>query len=267
MYKVTVITPSFNSAKFIEICIKSIAIQRTETFKVRHIIMDGGSTDGTAEIVKPFLNDDTEFISKSDKGPADAINQGIALSSSEYVCWLNADDVYEPGALERAVAMLEAHPKASFCFGHCPIINEEGIEIRKFITRFKELFFPIASQMVFQTLNFISQPSVLFRSSAVREAGELCFDLKAAWDYDFLLRIWKIGPAVRVKATQAYFRWTPQSISGQNFEVQFKEAFAAAVKQAGYWKPWIWIHWICIRFIILLYWMMTFKHRKRAVKA
>ncbi|MBO7299470.1 MAG: glycosyltransferase [Kiritimatiellae bacterium] len=267
MHKVTVITPSFNSAKFIEICIKSIAIQRTETFKVRHIIMDGGSTDGTADVVKPYLNEDTEFISKSDKGPADAINHGIALSNSEYVCWLNADDVYEPGALERAVAMLDANPKASFCYGYCPIINENGNEIRKFITRFKELFFPIASLAIFQTLNFISQPSVLFRSSAVREIGELKFDLKAAWDYDFLLRIWKVGSPVRVKAIQAYFRWTPQSISGQNFEVQFKEAFSAAVNQAGYWKPWIWIHWISIRFIIILYLLMTFKHRKRMSKA
>jgi glycosyltransferase involved in cell wall biosynthesis len=267
MYKVTVITPSYNSAKFIEICIKSIAAQRSETFKVRHIIMDGGSTDGTAEVVKPYLNDDTEFISKPDKGPADAINQGLALSDSEFVCWLNADDVYEPGALERATALLEANPKASFCFGYCPIINENGIEIRKFITRFKELFFHVSSKIVLQTLNYISQPSVLFRTSAVREAGELRVDLKAAWDYDFLLRMWSLGPGIRVKSVQAYFRWTPQSISGQNFELQFKEAFSAVVKQAGYWKPWIWIHWISIRFIILLYLIMTFKHRKRTIKA
>ena len=61
MYKVTVITPSYNSAKFIEICIKSIAAQRSDTFKVRHIIMDGGSTDETAEVVKPYLDEDTEF--------------------------------------------------------------------------------------------------------------------------------------------------------------------------------------------------------------
>ena len=262
MYKVTVITPSYNSAKFIEICLKSVAAQRSETFKVRHIIMDGGSTDETAEVVKPYLCEDTEFISKRDKGPADAINQGFALSNSDYVCWLNADDVYEAGALERAAKVLDANLNASFCFGHCPIINAEGNEIRKFITRFKEFFFPISSMVVIQTLNYISQPSILFRTSAVRKVGDLRLDLKAAWDYDFLLRLWNLGPAVRVKAVQAYFRWTPHSISGQNFARQFKEEFDAAVRQAGYFKPWIWVHWFCIKFIVLLYTIMTFKHRK-----
>lgn len=262
MYKVTVVTPSYNSARFIEICIKSINAQRSDTFKVRHIIMDGGSTDGTADIVNQYLNEDTIFISKPDKGPADAINKGFALSNSDYVCWLNADDVYESGALERAAALLDASPKASFCFGNCPIINENGNEIRKFITRFKEFFFPISSKVVIQTLNYISQPSVLFRTSAVREVGDLRLDLKAAWDYDFLLRLWNLGPAVRVKGVQAYFRWTPNSISGQNFAQQFKEEFDAAVRQAGYWKPWIWIHWVCIKFIVVLYSLMTIKHRK-----
>lgn len=262
MYKVTVITPSYNSAKFIEICIKSVAQQRSEGFKVRHIIMDGGSTDSTSEVVRQYLNEDTEFISKPDKGPADAINQGFALADSNYVCWLNADDVYEPGALERAAAMLDANPKASFCFGYCPIINEHGNEIRKFITRFKKIFFPISSKVIIQTLNYISQPSVLFRTSAVREVGDLRLDLTAAWDYDFLLRLWKIGPAVRVKAIQAYFRWTPHSISGQNFERQFKEEFHVAVRQAGCWMPWIWLHWFCSKTIILIYSAMTFKHRK-----
>lgn len=266
MYQVTVVTPSYNSCKFIEFCLKSVAAQRTDTFKVRHIIMDGGSTDATAEVVKPYLNDDTEFISKPDKGPADAINQGFALSTSEYVCWLNADDVYEPGALERAVAFLESHKEASFCFGRCPIINEDGNEIRKFITKFKEFFFPISSKVLIQTLNYISQPSALFRTSAVRAVGELRLDLKAAWDYDFLLRLWKIGPGIRIKAIQAYFRWTPHSISGQNYSVQFKEEFEAAVRQAGYWKPWIWLHWFFVKFVVVLYNVMTYKHR-RAAKA
>lgn len=266
MYKVTVVTPSYNSAKFIEICIKSIALQRSENFKVRHIIMDGGSTDETADVVKPYLNADTEFISKPDKGPADAINQGFALANSDYVCWLNADDVYEPGSLERAVEVLDAHPKASLCFGNCPIIDENGNEIRKFITKFKEMFFPLSSKVMIQTINYVSQPASLFRTSAVRQIGDLRLDLKAAWDYDFLLRLWTIGPAVRVKAIQAYFRWTPGSISGQNFSKQLMEGFGAAVKQAGYWKPWIWIHWVFAKLFILLYSIMNSKHRK-TVKA
>lgn len=261
MYKVTVVTPSFNSAKYIEFCLKSVKEQRSSNLSVCHIIMDGGSTDNIEEVVKPFLCEDTKFISRKDNGPHDAINNGFLLADSEYVCWLNADDVYAPGALQRAVSALDTNKKASFCFGKCPIIDEEGNEIRKFITRFKEFFFPFSCKVMIQTLNYISQPSSVFRLSAVRKVGELRTDLRAAWDYDYLLRLWEEGPGICINDTQAYFRWTPTSISGQNFSRQFKEEFDAAKKQAGWAAPWVWAHWLICRLIVLIYVLMAKRHR------
>ena len=155
------------------------------------------------------------------------------------------------------------HPRAALCFGHCPIVDEDGREIRRFVTRFKEAWFPLSSRAAIRTLNYISQPSVLIRRSAWEAAGPLRTDLKAAWDYDLWLRLWRRGGAVRVpgRAPLASFRWTPGSISGANYERQFAEELAVARADAGRFAPTALLHALVARGIVFCYRRMAPKGR------
>jgi glycosyltransferase involved in cell wall biosynthesis len=241
--EITVITPSFNSERFIEQTMQSVALQRSDSLSVEHLIIDGGSKDSTAKIVEQFAHSDTRFISERDNGPADAINKGFALAKGKYISWLNSDDFYMPGALKRAVEVLEKKSSKAFCFGHCPIVDENGREIRKRITSFKEFWYPLSCRPLIRTLNYISQPAMIIRRAALEKAGPLRTDLKAAWDYDFTLRLWRYGGAVRVQPPAlASFRWTPQSISGSNYKLQFTEELDCAISDAGKFAPTAVIH-------------------------
>lgn len=232
--KVSIITPNRNGARYLETCIRSVLAQREEGVDLQYIFIDGASTDASLEIAGRFRDRIDAFVSEPDQGPASAINKGLRLAQGEIVGWLNADDVYRPGALRRVVDAMQANPGRALCFGRCPIVDEDGREIRRGITKFKEMFFPVSSRFTIQCINYISQPAAFFRRPAVEKAGHLREDLKAAFDYDFILRLWRHGGAARIGgAPLAAFRWHESSISGRGFARQFREEFDAAVRDAG----------------------------------
>lgn len=241
--KFSIITPCFNSARFLEATLASVAAQRGPGVEVEHWIMDGGSTDGSQEIIRRFLGPETFLVAEPDRGPADAINKGFQRSTSDIVAWLNADDCYHHGVLQRVAAVLADHPRAALVFGHCRIVDEADAEIRRGITRFKEMFFPLSSRFTLQCINYISQPATFFRRTAWERTGALHTDLQAAWDYEFILRLWRQGGAAYVTgAPLADFRWHPGSISGQAFRRQFREEWEAAAADAGRFSPQALIH-------------------------
>lgn len=241
--KITVITPNFNGERFLEESVKSVQSQSCSGVELEHIVIDGGSTDGSLAILDRYRAGLSHVVSERDDGPASAINKGFRLASGDLVAWLNADDRYLPGTLERVARVMRENPRRALCFGHCPIIDEEGKEIRRGITRFKELFFPFSSRFVIQSINYISQPAMFFRRSALDRAGGLREDLKAAWDYELILRLWRCGGAVHVPGGPlAEFRWHPASISGQGFVRQFQEELDAATGDAGRYSPQVFLH-------------------------
>ena len=230
----SIITPSYNSGRFLEETLKSILAQEDDGVEVELIVVDGGSTDTSHAILNRYAGELRHLIIEKDNGPANAINKGLALASGDIIAWLNADDLYFPGALRRVQATFAAQSDLVLCFGRCPIIDENGVEIRRFITRFKESFFPVSSRFTLQCINYISQPAMFFRRDALAKAGLLREDMVAAWDYDFLLRLWRLGrggvvPGGPVSA----FRWHESSISGRQFNIQFQEELEAAVADAG----------------------------------
>lgn len=123
---ISIITPVFKGAKFIKSCIESVASQYFEGLE--HLIMDGGSPDGTAEIVKELMlkYPHIRLVSESDKGQSDAMNKGIHLASNPVISFLNADDRYEPGALALARDFFKTAPNNSFLLGNCKVIDEDG---------------------------------------------------------------------------------------------------------------------------------------------
>jgi glycosyltransferase involved in cell wall biosynthesis len=232
--KVSVVTPNYNGERFLEECIKSVLSQREPGVELEYIVVDAQSTDGSADIIRKYSSQITRVISEKDSGPANAINKGLKAAGGDILCWLNADDRYYPGALKRVIDVMSANRAAALCFGHCPIFDENGNEIRHGITRFKEFFYPLSSRFMIQCINYISQPATFFRRTAFEKAGFLREDLKGAWDYEFILRMWRHGGGVRVgNPPLAFFRWHESSISGQHFRRQFKEEWEAAVADAG----------------------------------
>ena len=111
---ITVVVPSLNQAEFLEQALVSIFKQpvATEVF-----VMDGGSTDDSIRIIKKWEHQLAGWRSYPDQGQAAAINEGIRLGNGEFVCWLNSDDYFLPGALETMVAALQAHPSAPAGYG------------------------------------------------------------------------------------------------------------------------------------------------------
>lgn len=232
--KFSIIVPSYNSGTFLEKTLVSILTERSKGSNLELIVVDGGSTDATPEILDRYKMDIDCLVVEPDTGPANAINKGLALATGDILAWLNADDLYMQGALQRVEECVKKEKTASFYFGRYTIIDEQGSEMRTVIARFKELFYPVNSLFAYQCINYIGQPASFFTKEAYAKVGALREDMIAAWDYDFLLRLWHVGKAKKVPgAPLAAFRCHPQSISSQNFSVQFKEEYDVAVKDCG----------------------------------
>ncbi len=260
--KITVITPNYNGERFLEESLRSVQAQVGPGLEVEHIVVDGGSTDASLGLLERYRDRLARLIVEPDNGPVSAINKGLRLATGEAIAWLNADDRYRPGALRRMAETLTANPGKAFCFGGCLIVNEQGAEIRRGITRFKQAFFPFSSRFVLQSINYISQPAMAFRRQAFEAAGPLREDLLYAWDYEFTLRLWRQGGGVVVPGPAlAEFRWHPGSLSGRGFVRQFEEELQAAMADAGRFSPQAWLH-RGVRFgIVSIYRLMA---RRRA---
>jgi glycosyltransferase involved in cell wall biosynthesis len=123
---ISIITPVYNGKRFIEFCIKNVIEQNCP--EAEHIIVDGGSTDGTVEIIKHYADQYSHirWISEKDKGQSDAMNKGIAMAKGEILSCLNVDDYYEPNVLYRVSELFAGLPKPSLLVGNCNIWDDEG---------------------------------------------------------------------------------------------------------------------------------------------
>jgi glycosyltransferase involved in cell wall biosynthesis len=264
--KVSIVTPNWNGARYLEQALRSVIAERARGVEVEYIVVDGQSTDGSAALLERYRREIDLLIREPDHGPASAINKGLRRATGDLVAWLNADDFYYEGALARAVATMRGQPQRALCFGRCAIVDESSLEIRQGITRFKEFFYRFPHRPVIQSINFISQPAMLFRRTALEQAGPLREDLRAAWDYDFTLRLWRQGGAVRIPGPPvAAFRWHAASISGRHFAQQFQEEYDACVADAGRFSLPALLHvgvrWGIVGCYTLMAWRRRHAHR------
>lgn len=186
---VSVVMPTLNQAQFIEESIASVLSQSYSRLEL--IVADGGSTDGTQAILARWQQNDVRlrWFSEKDHGPADAVNKALAHSRGTYVGWLNSDDLYTIGAVQRAVNELADGSGKIMVYGECENINENGFFINSYPTHR-----PQVGIKKFEEGCFICQPTVFFRRSMYLLLGELDISLHTAFDFDYWLRAFKAFP-------------------------------------------------------------------------
>ncbi len=183
---VTIVTPSYNQGRFIAATIESVLGQ--DYPNIEYIVMDGGSSDETAEVVRRYPGR-LEFISEKDRGQSHAINKGFQRARGEIVAWLNSDDILLPGAVRRAVAALEKHPEAAACYGEGYLLDEAGYATCRFPHTQ-----PFDLWRLANLSDYILQQSVFFRRSALEAIGWVREDLHFVMDWDLLIRLGKRWP-------------------------------------------------------------------------
>ncbi|CAN5895477.1 hypothetical protein BH11MYX2_BH11MYX2_33000 [soil metagenome] len=229
--KISIVTPSFNHAQFIGRTIDSVLSQRGD-FELEYVVLDGGSTDGTLEILESY-GDRLQWSSARDKGQVDAINRGLRAASGDVVGWLNSDDVLLPGALARVAEAFRANPQAEWVHGRCQIIDAHDNEVRRWISVYKDYRCRRHTFQNFLTEDYVSQMTTFWKRSLLDEVGYLDDSFRFAFDHDLFLRFAKRGPPVYIEDDLACFRWYETSKSGEGYVVQMTETAGLAQKYGG----------------------------------
>ncbi len=178
---VTIVTPSFNQGRFIRATIESVLEQ--DYPRIEYIVMDGGSTDETAEVVAEYSGRLT-WISEPDRGQSHAINKGFQMARGEVVAWINSDDVLFPGAVARGVEALSANSDLGAVYGEGSLMDEAG----RITGRFPATE-PFNLWKLVHVWDYVLQQSVYFRKSTLDEVGYVDESLNWALDWDLLIRI------------------------------------------------------------------------------
>ena len=178
--KVSIVTPSFNQAAYLEACIRSVLDQ--DHPDIEYIIMDGGSTDSSPEIIQRYAGSLAYWVSRPDGGQSAAINEGLRHAGGDIWGWMNADDAYLPGAVSRAVSKMAAEPEIDILYGDCTWVDKDGTvfsEHRSHSFSIRELLLGTAD---------IPTGSAFFRRRVLDRIGGLDESLHFVMDIEYWLR-------------------------------------------------------------------------------
>jgi len=215
---VSIVTPSYNQAWFLEATILSVLNQ--DYPRIEYIIIDGGSADESVEIIRKYQDRLAYWVSEPDRGQGHAINKGFARATGEIFAWLNSDDMYTANAVTTAVQWILAHPDVALVYGDCLIIDETGTT--RGLVPWTEDF--DLHRLVYSH-DFVPQPAAFFRADAFRAVGGIDESLYNCLDYDLWIRLAQRYPVQRIPATLAAMRLYAEAKTARATERRWQENF------------------------------------------
>lgn len=214
--KISIITPSFNQANYLENTIKSVLNQNYPNLE--YIIIDGGSTDGSVDIIKKYQDYLFYWISEKDEGQSQAINKGFKKASGKYINWLNSDDVLLENALFTLSHYLESNQSVGLVYGNVIYINAKNEVL------YQSYEIPYSQKITIYGTNYIPQPAALYRREIIEKIGCLDENLHYCMDHEYWLRMYhtniKIG---NVKNNIAGYRLHRRSKGVSHAHIRIKK--------------------------------------------
>jgi hypothetical protein len=228
--RVTVVTPSFNQAAFLEEALRSVLLQGYPDLE--YLVLDGGSTDGSQAIIERYAPWLAGWTSGPDGGQANALRQGFARATGDVLAWLNSDDVYLPGAVWAAVAELQRRPEAVMVYGDANEIERDST-LRGPARQVRAVDF----QSLLSDGNSVAQPAAFFRRAAYEAVGGLDPQLHWSMDYDLWIKLAARGRLVHLPQPLAQMRIYPEAKTGGGDEAMFVEIRQLVERHGGQALP------------------------------
>ncbi|HEY8911410.1 MAG TPA: glycosyltransferase [Desulfosporosinus sp.] len=219
--KVSVVIPTYNHARYLPYALDSVINQSYPNIEV--LVIDDGSTDETAEIVKPYSSI-INYIYKKNGGTPSALNLGLSTATGKYICWLSADDMLIGGKVSKQVGLMESDLSLGFSYTSFMVIDANGkkqYDVNSF-------YFPDKQDMVKMLMDncFINGSSVMMRSSALKEIGYFDESLPQAHDYDLWFRFLRHYSCGFLPEHLLAYRW-----HGKNMSQNPNEACSVIVRE------------------------------------
>lgn len=230
MPDISIVTPSFNQARFIEECLRSVKEQNYPS--IEHIVVDGASTDGTVELLKKYSAlpgwEHLRWISEPDRGQSDALNKGFRMAQGDLIGWLNADDRYRPGCFREVQRAFNTHSQADIVYGDYTWIDSDGN-----ITRIRREISFSRFILAYHRVLYIPTTSTFFKRRIFADGNELDIKFCCAMDYDFFLRLARKGYRFQhICRVLADFRWHKSSKSASLTARQIAEHETIALRNS-----------------------------------
>jgi len=222
--RISVVTPSFNQAEFLERTLRSVLDQ--EYPNLEYIVIDGGSTDGSVDIIRRYEERLAFWVSEADSGQTSAINKGLRRASGEWVAWQNSDDIYYQGVFHDLATAASKHPKAGFIIGDMMLIDEHDHSLRdiRYVTpSYKAL---LAEGMV------LTNQAAFWRRNLHETMGWLNEEFHYSFDYEWFLRLAQHAEGVHVDRIWGGYRLhgqTKTSLLAQRFQEERQRILAGRV--------------------------------------
>jgi glycosyltransferase involved in cell wall biosynthesis len=213
------------------------------------LVIDGGSVDGSTDIIKQYAAQLDYWVSEPDHGQSHAINKGFARSRGDLLGWLNSDDVLLPGALTKVAQTFLSHPEIDLVYGDFVYTDPDGRPLRR------RHVFPKLSYTNLWHHDYLGQPAVFFRKKLWERVGPLDESLHYCMDWDLFLRMWKVCHPLHIPYVLATYRLDPSTKSGAEDSEEFAQAMHLVQQRhvlQRFQTPWLNCIWLWYQYCLAI---------------